>query len=128
MSDITLCNPIDEQSTKNSCIYDVAKKTGDVNVCLKADPNIIWEDYNKSGKDICYFSIARKFKNENFCNNIQNKVNRYYCILDIAFKFHKQDACDNIDFIVEANKPVFGKNKFSNLSKETCYESLKDLA
>ena len=84
-SDESLCNQVSFDSSRWSCLYQIAERKGNPALCeqiaapfrfkspgLQCDP----ETY----RDTCFLVVARKLKDEKWCGQISNAAKQAGCL------------------------------------------------
>jgi hypothetical protein len=72
-NELDLCSRIYNSDIQSDCIRKIAIQKNNINLCEKIFTDKIYD------KDICYFDLAYKNKDINFCNKINNSETQEHC-------------------------------------------------
>jgi hypothetical protein len=117
--DVSICDQIENQNNKTTCMQGVAIEAQDVEICKKIDgsyinkarcingvagkandTNICYEHEDRDDRYTCISIVAEDNNNLSLCDEISDQEEREGCVKDIARKKRDETLCEGLEEIM----------------------------
>jgi hypothetical protein len=95
VKDESICEKITTVSTRDSCYLFVASRLRDSSICEKAS-DVAWSTSGATGKDTCLSQVIRITGNSDNCAGIQRAEWKDYCYRDSALIKSDTSICQHV--------------------------------